>query len=52
MRNDRKWMYLPRILPEFEVGLIKFLDASFAKGVHGSQIRCQGKDCLKSILVT
>ncbi|GJT09304.1 hypothetical protein Tco_0856346 [Tanacetum coccineum] len=34
MGNDgRDWMYYPRRLPEFEAGVNKFLDASFAKGV-------------------
>ncbi|KAD6120115.1 hypothetical protein E3N88_11386 [Mikania micrantha] len=29
MGNAREWMYLPRRLPEFEAGVIEFLNASF-----------------------
>ncbi|XP_074288837.1 uncharacterized protein LOC141613988 [Silene latifolia] len=46
MRNDRSWMYIARRLPEFKNGVIEFLNVSFSKGVHGSQIRCPCKRCI------
>ncbi|XP_074298303.1 uncharacterized protein LOC141629156 [Silene latifolia] len=46
MRNDRSWMYIARRLPEFENGVIEFLNVSFSKGVHGSQIRCPCNRCI------
>lgn len=38
-------MRLPRRLPEFENGLVNFLNASFAKASRGNQIRCPCKQC-------
>ncbi|XP_074283226.1 uncharacterized protein LOC141607776 [Silene latifolia] len=46
MRNDRSWMYIARRLPEFENGVIEFLNVLFSKAVHGSQIRCPCKRCM------
>ncbi|XP_057247163.1 uncharacterized protein LOC130589685 [Beta vulgaris subsp. vulgaris] len=45
MTEDRSWMRLPRRLPEFENGLVNFLNASFAKASRGNQIRCPCKQC-------
>ncbi|XP_076932136.1 uncharacterized protein LOC143597540 [Bidens hawaiensis] len=45
MGNVRDWMYFPRRLPEFEAGVIEFLDASFTKAAKGSQIYCPCKQC-------
>ncbi|XP_052620020.1 uncharacterized protein LOC128126308 [Lactuca sativa] len=45
MGNVRDWMYLPRRLPEFESGVIEFLNASFAKVAKGGQICCPCKRC-------
>ncbi|XP_074301497.1 uncharacterized protein LOC141632891 [Silene latifolia] len=45
MRTDRSWMHLPRRLPEYENGVIEFLNASFSKVVVGGQIRCPCKRC-------
>ncbi|KAM0027484.1 putative Transposase-associated domain-containing protein [Helianthus debilis subsp. tardiflorus] len=46
MGNFRDWMYLPRRLPEFEAGVIEFLNASFAKAAKGSQICYPCKRCM------
>ncbi|KAJ0510828.1 putative Transposase-associated domain-containing protein [Helianthus annuus] len=46
MENVRGWMYLPRRLPEFEAGVIEFLNASFAKAAKGFQILCPCKRCI------
>ncbi|XP_021985970.1 uncharacterized protein LOC110882197 [Helianthus annuus] len=45
MGSVRDWMYLPRRLPEFEAGVIEFLNASFAKAIKGYQICCPCKRC-------
>ncbi|KAD6795867.1 hypothetical protein E3N88_06763 [Mikania micrantha] len=45
MGNAKEWMYLPRQLPEFEAGVIEFLNASFGKAAKGSQIYCPCKWC-------
>ncbi|XP_048497954.1 uncharacterized protein LOC125496516 [Beta vulgaris subsp. vulgaris] len=45
LREDMSWMRLPRSLPEFENGLVNFLNASFAKASRGNQIRCPCKQC-------
>lgn len=45
MGNARDWMYLPIRLPEFETGVIGFLNASFAKTAIGGQILCPCKQC-------
>ncbi|KAI3783835.1 hypothetical protein L1987_42923 [Smallanthus sonchifolius] len=46
MGNVRYWMYLPRRLPEFEAGVIEFLNASFSKVAKGGQICCPCKRCM------
>ncbi|KAL4581331.1 hypothetical protein LXL04_017545 [Taraxacum kok-saghyz] len=38
-------MYIPRRLPQFETGVIEFLNASFAKVAKGGQICCPCKLC-------
>ena len=45
MENVRDWMYIPRRLPQFETGVIEFLNASFAKVAKGGQICCPFKLC-------
>ncbi|KAL4561836.1 hypothetical protein LXL04_034016 [Taraxacum kok-saghyz] len=45
MENVRDWMYIPRRLPQFETGVIEFLNASFAKVAKGGQICCPCKLC-------
>lgn len=45
MGEDRHWMYSPKRLDEFEIGVINFLNASFAKAAQGSQIRCPCRRC-------
>ena len=45
MGDDRSWMYLPRAFQDFENGVIKFLNASFAKATRGNQIRCPCRQC-------
>ncbi|KAL4573772.1 hypothetical protein LXL04_020589 [Taraxacum kok-saghyz] len=45
MENVRDWMYIPRRLPQFETGVIEFLNASFAKVAKGGQISCPCKLC-------
>ncbi|KAL4561563.1 hypothetical protein LXL04_033732 [Taraxacum kok-saghyz] len=45
MDNVRDWMYIPRRLPQFETGVIEFLNASFAKVAKGGQICCPCKLC-------
>ncbi|CAH1428092.1 unnamed protein product [Lactuca virosa] len=45
IRNVRDWMYLPRRLPEFESGVIEFINTSFAKVAKGGQICCPCKRC-------
>ncbi|KAD2393289.1 hypothetical protein E3N88_40267 [Mikania micrantha] len=47
MGNVRDWMYLPKRLPEFEDGVIEFLNASFGKVAKESQICCPYKRCMK-----
>ncbi|XP_056699487.1 uncharacterized protein [Spinacia oleracea] len=45
MGEDRSCMYLPRRLPEYENGVIEFLNASFSKAATGGQIRRPCKRC-------
>ncbi|KAD5802583.1 hypothetical protein E3N88_13943 [Mikania micrantha] len=46
MGNVRDWMSSPRRLPEFEAGVIEFLNASFAHAAKGGQICCPCKRCM------
>ncbi|MFS7937337.1 putative Transposase-associated domain-containing protein [Helianthus anomalus] len=46
MGNVRDWMYKPRRLPEFEAGVVEFLNSSFAKAGGSSQICCPCKKCM------
>ncbi|KAK9075563.1 hypothetical protein SSX86_003888 [Deinandra increscens subsp. villosa] len=46
MENVRNWMYLPRRVPEFEVGVNEILNALFAKVADGSEISCPCKQCM------
>ncbi|XP_042437052.1 uncharacterized protein LOC122023018 [Zingiber officinale] len=45
MGEDRSWMYFSRWVPEFENGLLNFLNISFAKASSGGQIKCPCRRC-------